>query len=137
MALLAVGMGCEPSNDRTAACKTMLDYGFANFALVSPQPETATVPVKLGHSSQIAAIPEAEAQLLVDKAKKDGIATETVLEKSVTAPVNQGQRIGTMTVKSGDQILAEVPLVAADSVPRLTWWDITEKVLRQVAMANA
>ena len=137
MELIAVVMGCETSKDRTAACKTMLDYGFANFALVSPQPETATVPVKLGHSSQIAAIPEAEAQLLVDKAKKDGITTETVLEESVTAPVNQGQRIGTMTVKSRDQILAEVPLVAADSVPRLAWWDITEKVLRQVAMAKA
>ena len=49
MELIAVVMGCETSNIRTAACKSMLDYGFANFALVRPelsqQPE---VPVTLG-----------------------------------------------------------------------------------------
>ena len=135
--LIAVVMGCETSNDRTAACKSMLDYGFANFALVTPALEESTaVPVTLGHSSSITAVPETNPQLLVDKAKKDSITTDILLEESVTAPVNQGQRLGTMTVKSGDQILAEVPLVAADSVPRLTWWDITEKVLRRVAMAK-
>ena len=136
--LIAVVMGCETSKDRTAACKSMLDYGFANFSLVTPTSEEITaVPVTLGHSSSITAVPETTPQLLVDKAKKDGITTDILLEESVTAPVNQGQRLGTMTVKSGDQILAEVPLVAPESVPRLTWWDITVKVLRQVAMAKA
>ena len=99
--------------------------------------EITAVPVTLGHSSSITAVPETTPQLLVDKAKKDGITTDILLEESVTAPVNQGQRLGTMTVRSGDQILAEVPLVAPESVPRLTWWDITVKVLRQVAMAKA
>ena len=136
--LIAVVMGCETSKERTAACKSMLDYGFANFALVTPAVEENTaVPVTLGHSSSITAVPETNPQLLVDKAKKDGITTDILLEESVTAPVNQGQRLGTMTVRSGDQILAEVPLVASASVPRLTWWDITVKVLRQVAMAKA
>ena len=136
--LIAVVMGCETSKDRTAACKSMLDYGFANFSLVTPTSEEITaVPVTLGHSSSITAVPETTPQLLVDKAKKDGITTDILLEESVTAPVNQGQRLGTMTVRSGDQILAEVPLVAPESVPRLTWWDITVKVLRQVAMAKA
>ena len=134
--LIAVVMGCETSKERTAACKTMLDYGFANFALVSPQPEAASVPVKLGHSEEIAAVPESAPEFLVDKAKKDGITTDILLEESVTAPVNQGQRLGTMTVRSGEQILAEVPLVAAGSVEPLSWWDITVKVLRQVAMAK-
>jgi len=136
--LIAVVMGCETSKDRTAACKSMLDYGFANFALVTPALEENTaVPVKLGHSSSIAAVPETDPQLLVDKAKKDAVTTDILLEESVTAPVNQGQRLGTMTVKSGEQVLAEVPLVATESVPRLTWWDVTIKVLRQVAMAKA
>ena len=135
--LIAVVMGCETSNLRTAACKAMLDYGFANFALVSPKPEATAVPVKLGHRTSIAAVTETEPELLVDKAKKEGITTDIVLEESVTAPVTQGQTLGTMTVRSGDEILAEVPLVASESIGRLTWWDITVKVLRQVAMANA
>jgi D-alanyl-D-alanine carboxypeptidase (penicillin-binding protein 5/6) len=135
--LIAVVMGCATSQERTAACKAMLDYGFANFALVSPKPEATAVPVKLGHRTSIAAVTETEPELLVDKAKKEGITTDIVLEESVTAPVTQGQTLGTMTVRSGDEILAEVPLVASESIGRLSWWDITVKVLRQVAMANA
>ena len=136
--LIAVVMGCETSNLRTAACKSMLDYGFANFALVSPALESSIdVPVKLGHTASVAAVPETDPQLLVDKAKKDSVTTEITLEESVTAPVLQGQRLGTMTLRSGDQVLAEVPLIAAESVDPLTWWDVTVKVLKQVAMANA
>ena len=136
--LIAVVMGCETSNLRTAACKSMLDYGFANFALVSPALESSIdVPVKLGHTASVAAVPETDPQLLVDKAKKDSVTTEITLEESVTAPVLQGQRLGTMTLRSGDQVLAEVPLIAAESVDQLTWWDVTVKVLKQVAMANA
>ena len=135
--LIAVVMGCETSKERTASCKTMLDYGFANFALVCPQPEAVSVPVKLGHSAEIAAVPGEAPQFLVDKAKKDGITTDLQLEESVTAPVTQGQRLGTMTVRSGDDILAEIPLVSEASVDALTWWDITVIVLRQAAMAKA
>ena len=136
--LIAVVMGCETSNLRTAACKSMLDYGFANFALVSPALESSVdVPVKLGHTASVAAVPETDPQLLVDKAKKDSVTTDITLEEFVTAPVLQGQRLGTMTLRSGDQVLAEVPLIAAESVDPLTWWDVTVKVLKQVAMANA
>ena len=34
--LIAVVMGCESAKIRTAACKSMLDYGFAGYALVTP-----------------------------------------------------------------------------------------------------
>jgi len=134
--LIAVVMGCETSNERTAACKSMLDYGFANFALVSPElSEEAAVPVKLGHAGQVAARPEGEGSLLIDKAQKNSVTTTLTLEESVTAPVSMGQRLGTMTVKSGEQVLAEVPLVAAEAVERLSWGDLTVKILRRVAMA--
>ena len=137
LGLIAVVMGCETSNIRTAACKSMLDYGFANFALFTPAvEENAAVPVKLGQASSIAAVPETDTQLLVEKAQKGNLTTSLSLEESLTAPVNQGQRLGTLTVRAGETLLAEIPLVAAVSIPRLTWWDLTVKVLRQVAMAK-
>ena len=137
LGLIAVVMGCETSNIRTAACKSMLDYGFANFALFTPAvEENAAVPVKLGQISSVSAVPETDIQLLVEKAQKGSITTSLSLEESLTAPVNQGQRLGTLTVRSGETLLAEIPLVAAVSIPRLTWWDLTVKVLRQVAMAK-
>ena len=137
LGLIAVVMGCETSNIRTAACKSMLDYGFANFALFTPTvEENAAVSVKLGQASSISAVPEIDTQLLVEKAQKGNITASLSLEESLTAPINQGQRLGTLTVCSGETLLAEIPLIAAVSIPRLTWWDLTVKVLRQVAMAK-
>ena len=113
MELIAVVMGCDTSANRFAACKSMLDYGFANFALVSPQIKgELEVPVKLGAQQTVNAVPGEEAQLLIDKSQKDMVTTDFTLEEGVTAPVSRGQRLGTMTVRAGEQILMEVPLVA-------------------------
>ena len=137
MELIAVVMGCETSNIRTAACKGMLDYGFANFALVTPALESAPeVPVTLGTSDAVKLIPEGTAGLLIDKAQKGSITTETSVEETVSAPVAKGQKLGTMTVKSGETVLAQIPLVAAEDVSRLSWWDLFLQVLRQTAMAK-
>ncbi len=138
MELIAVVMGCETSQDRFAACKSMLDYGFANFALVTPQPgDAVSVPVTLGTTGFVDAIPGEERALLIDKAQKSMISTEITLDESVAAPVSRGQRLGTMTVKAGDQVLAQVPMVASEAVPRLTFWQIFGQVLRRIAMAKA
>jgi len=135
--LIAVVMGCDTSANRFAACKSMLDYGFANFALVQPQlPENAAVPVKLGTSPSAEAIPGQETKLLIDKSQRGSVTTEITLEETVTAPVSKGQRLGMLRIKAGEQVLAEVPMVAQDAVPRLSYGDIVVKVLKQIAMAK-
>ena len=58
------------------------------------------------------------------------------MEESVTAPVSQGQRLGTLMVRVGEQILSEVPLVAAEGIERLTWGDLFMEVLKRAAMAK-
>ncbi len=137
MELIAVVMGCETSNIRTAACKSMLDYGFANFALIRPALEAAAeVPVVLGAAESVAAQLGDSQGMLIDKAQKSGVTTDVTLEESVTAPVSQGQRLGTLTVRAGEQILAEIPLVAAETVARLTWGELVIQALEKMAMVK-
>lgn len=137
MELIAVVMGCETAQQRLAACKSMLDYGFANYALISPSMEEgASVPVKLGTETSVSLVPSGETQLLIDKAQKGSVSTEITLEESVTAPVSQGQRLGTLTLKSGDQVLAQVPLVAQRSIQRLSFWDLWVTIIKQASMAK-
>ena len=137
MELIAVVMGAADSKERFNACKTMLDHGFANYALIQPDlTETGTVPVTLGTAAQVSPILGEQSSLLIDKARKGAITTQVQLEEALTAPVSQGQRLGTLTVKDGEQILKEVPLVAGESVARLTYGDLFGMVLRQAAMAK-
>ena len=137
MELIAVVMGSETSKDRFAACKTLLDYGFANFSLVQPSVDTDTnIPVKLGKETSVKAIPNAQNSLIIDKSQKKDVSTEVTLEPEISAPVTKGQRLGTMTVKAGDHILAEIPMVAEMSVERLSFWDLFLQVLKSIAMAK-
>ena len=137
MELIAVVMGSETSAQRFNTCKGMLDYGFANFALVTADTEQSLeVPVKLGKMSVATAEPAERPQLLVDKSQKSSVTTQVTLEESVAAPVSRGQRLGTLTIKAGEQVLAQVPLVAKEPVERLSFGDLFVKIFRRVAMAG-
>ena len=137
MELIAVVLGCETSAERFAACKQMLDHGFASYALIAPKlEEQVTVPVTLGAEAAVPLMPSTEQALLIDKSQKSSVTTEIDLMDSVSAPVSQGQRLGTMTVKSGEQILAEIPLVAARPIPRLTFGDLFMKLFRRVCFGQ-
>ena len=135
MELIAVVMGAATSQERFNTCKQLLDYGFANYALATPELENKyEIPVKLGISGTVRAVPAEDVTLLIDKAQKGSVTTEVTLEASVTAPVSQGQRLGTLTVKAGDRVLRQVNMVASEAVRKLTWWQIFTGLLRRLTM---
>ena len=137
MELIAVTMGCESAKIRNAACKQLLDYGFANFALVSPDLEDVpSIPVVLGKEKDVSLELSGARQLLIPKAKKAGITQSVSLEESVNAPVEKGAVLGTLTVKSGGETLLEIPLSAAKAVEKLTFGDVFLMVLKRAAMAK-
>lgn len=137
MELIAVVMGAETSAKRNESCKQLLDYGFANYALFTPSLEEApAVPVKLGRADSVTLHMGEEGQLLVEKARKSGITVEITAEPGIAAPVAKGQQLGCLTVKDGEKILQEVPLVAAEEVPKLTFMDLFVKVLKRASMAK-
>ena len=132
--LIAVVLGADSSQDRFAACKGLLDYGFANFALTQYTPENLTVPVKLGQQATVSAIPGGDTRYLIDKSQRNDIHYQVELEEWVSAPVSQGQKIGTLSIRAGDQILAQIPMVAEQAVLRKTWSQIFWQVLRAITM---
>ena len=136
--LIAVVMGAESSQDRFHACKTMLDHGFASYALIQPeiQDGPADVTVRLGRKETVSARLGSEEPMLIDKQQRQSVTMEVELEESVAAPVSQGQRLGTMTVKAGEQVLSQIPLVAAEAVERQSLGALFVKVLKRAAMAG-
>ena len=134
--LIAVVLGAETSQERFSACKSMLDYGFANFALVDNTPEATTIPVKLGQSKVVTVIPGGDTKLLIDKSQRNDISTEIALDETVTAPVSKGQKLGMLTIKAGDRILAQIPMVAQEAVQRKTWWQIFLDALQYMVMGG-
>ena len=137
MELIAVVMGCETSQKRTAACKSMLDYGFAGYTLVQPDlQEPVRVPVILGKAEDVPLELSQPEGILIEKGQKTKITFEAAPEAEVKAPVVKGQVLGTLTVKAEGHAVKEIPLVASRAVDRLRWSDLFVLVLRRAAMAK-
>ena len=135
MELIAVVLHCDSSPHRFESAKALLNYGFANYALITPQPDEAigAVPVRLGTQERVTPVLQTDAPVLVDKALAASAKSSVQLAGQVTAPVEQGQTLGMLTVKAGDQTLAEIPLVAPEPIPALTWWDVFLQMLKTIA----
>lgn len=135
MELIAVVLHCASSTDRFESAKTLLNYGFSNYALVTPEPgELPAVPVTLGTSMEITPVLADETPILIDKALAAGVETRVCVDKSVTAPVEAGQTLGTLTITSGGQTIAERDLVAPEAVGALRWGDVYLQMLRALCM---
>ena len=137
MELIAVVLGCETSTDRFNACRGMLDHGFANYALYSPEvPAADPIPVKLGKSESVTARPEQDLSILVGKGDLASLSVELTLEPELAAPVEPGQTVGKLTVLKGSEIIATVPMVAGQGVERLTFSDLFLQMLGMLCGAG-
>ena len=135
--LVAVVLGAESSQDRFSACKQLLDFGFANFSLVRPKPESAyTVPVQLGTANTVAAVPARDVTVLVEKGQLQQVRIEVKLTDQVAAPVSQGQKLGDLTVYCGEQVLSTVPMVAETAVLKRSWWQIFLQLLQKCTLGG-
>ena len=135
MELVAVVMGAKTSAERFSACKSLLDYGFSTFGVVTPQVEEMSVPVKLGTEDSVIVEPAQDPALLIEKSQKHLVTTEISLEESVKAPVSRGQKLGMLTVKAGDYVLKQIPLVARDGVGKLSFGQIWGQILQALTMS--
>ena len=135
MELIAVVLHCASSTDRFESAKALLNYGFSNYALITPDPgELPAVPVTLGASMEITPVLADETPILIDKALAAGVETNVRVDGSVTAPVEAGQTLGTLTITSGGQTIAERDLIAPESVGALRWGDVFLQMLRALCM---
>lgn len=138
MELIAVVMKAPTTAQRFQDASCLLDYGFANYALLTPQPEgpLAPIDVLLGQSKTVQPQLQRECRLLVEKAQADQITTRVDLARDVQAPVDPGQTLGEFQVYVGEQLRDTVPIVAAQGVDRLSVPGLFSQLLRRLLFAG-
>ena len=137
MELIAVIMKGSTSAQRFEDAQALLNYGFATYALASAAPQTplAPVPVSLGTQATVQPVLGAGDQLLVEKAQAGSLTQTVELAESVEAPVAEGDPLGTMTVTCGEETIAQLPLVAGEAVPRITFGQMLLRMLRMALLS--
>ena len=138
MELIAVVLHCGSSAERFESAKALLNFGFANYALLScdvPQ-SLGTVQVRLGEQSLFTPVLQGAAPILVNKSELAQVEKRVTMEPELTAPIEKGQQLGSLTVTAGERVLAEIPIVSPVSIPKLSLWQITCNILRRLCMAE-
>ena len=133
MELIAVIMKGTTSDNRNTDAKTLLNYGFSTYTLADIQPEEPlpVLPVTLGTADTVAlTLPEEGRTLLLEKSRSGGLTQTVELPETVAAPIQTGQQVGTLTVRQDDTALLTVPIVAADTVEKLSWSQMTRHMLQ-------
>ena len=117
LSLVAVVMAAPTKENRMADAAALLNYGFANFcAYTPPEGLLKPVPVALGTAESVMPQMQGESSIVVEKAQLEGLETRIDLPETLTAPVEAGQEIGTLSIVSGETVLHTVPLTASESV---------------------
>ena len=137
MELIAVIMKGSTSAQRFEDAQALLNYGFATYALASAAPQTplAPVPVSLGTQATVQPVLGAGDRLLVEKAQAGSLTQTVELAESVEAPVAEGDPRGTMTVTCGEEPIAQLPLVAGEAIPRITFGQMLLRMLRMALLS--
>ncbi len=128
---VAVIMGAESSESRNADAAALIEYGFANYTLC-PALDSALppVPVEGGEAGSVQPGFSGEDGILLPKGSAQSLERHVSLPESVSAPVEEGQRLGTLTLSARGEILREIPLTARSSVPRLTSFGVLARLFR-------
>ena len=130
LSLIAVVMAAPTKENRMADATALLNYGFANFtAYTPPQDALAPVPVALGKADSVQPVLQDESSYVIEKIQAGELETQIELPESLTAPVEAGQEIGSLTVTSGGQTVLRVPLAAAETVEAVTPPDLFRTLL--------
>ncbi len=138
MELIAVVLKSPTGTQRFESAKTLLNYGFASYGLADirpPQPLTP-IPVALGDAPSVVPRLAGEPALLVKKEQLGTLEISVELAEGLSAPVAEGQTVGTLTVTAGGETLAALELTADRSVERLTYWQVLRRCLRVAFLAG-
>ena len=122
--LVAVIMSGDTSNDRFNGAKKLLDYGFANYAYSDIAPELGdmiTINVKGGVQPQVKIEARDNFNILMKKSEATSITQKVNIPENVTAPVKQGDVLGTVDFYSGENQIGSVNVTAAENVNKMSF----------------
>ena len=128
---IAVILHGQTSQERFDDARTLLNYAFANYGLASLRPgqALAPIPVAMGAADSVQPVFTGGEWLVQEKGALAELRYELQLPEELSAPVAQGQVLGSMAVLAGDRQIATVQIVAGESVERLGFWAVYGRLL--------
>lgn len=132
MELIAVVLKGKTSDERFSDAKSLLNYGFATYTLVTAVPDEVLqpIPVTLGERASVQPVLTEDHVLLLEKAIVSGLTKQVTLAETAAAPVYAGDELGvlTLTDAAGNEV-AQLPILAGEDVGHVTLLQMLRRYL--------
>ena len=119
MRLIAVVMGTDSEGARARESQKLLTYGFRFFETYkaySAGDILDTAELWMGDKDQVRLGLAEDLVLTIPRESHENLKAEVTVNPQLQAPINQGEKYGTVTVRMNNELLVEKPLVALESV---------------------
>jgi D-alanyl-D-alanine carboxypeptidase (penicillin-binding protein 5/6) len=121
MRLIAVVMGTSSTDARAVESQKLLTYGFRFYAthqLFSNNTVLSTDRVWSGKTNSVNIGIQDELYVTIPRGQEDSLETQLEIAETLKAPISAGQVLGNVTIKLGDMVYYDGPIVAMEAVER-------------------
>jgi len=119
MRCVAVVLGCDDADERFTLAKQLLANGFSGYYVTTPDFSAEfLMPPAVHHGTASAVMPQTGALRAIAAPNGAELSCTVILPKYIEAPVFAGQTLGTAAFYCADTLVFEVPLTAAEDVPK-------------------
>ena len=119
MRLVSVVLGTKSANSRKSESRSLLNYGFRFFETLtyfSATEELEKPRIWKGQQDYLSVGVRDEVVLTLQRGKKKSLTTMVEVDEYILAPVVLGDKLGTVKLVLDGEVIAEVPLVALETV---------------------
>lgn len=133
ISLISVVLGCANTKERFSSAASLLDFGFANWSMATPQaPKLTPAKVTNGMNDTVETAAPESGSLLVPKGKEKDVKSTVSMSNTLEAPVIKGQIIGKITYKLENETLKECNIVAKATVSKIDFFSCYKLLLKYV-----
>jgi D-alanyl-D-alanine carboxypeptidase (penicillin-binding protein 5/6) len=118
MRLISVVLGSQSTRTREAETRSLLNYGFRFYETITPlSAEMALDSARVwkGVREQVDGGVLESVVMTVPRGADEPVV-DVIFDEPLTAPLSRGDQIGTLTVRLGDDVLVEQPLLALTDI---------------------
>ena len=125
MRLITVVLGTENANARVDASQALLNYGFRFFEthkLYDAGTQLTTSRIWKGSTDTVPLGLDQTLYVTIPRGQYKSLDASMSIDDRITAPVNEGQSLGSVQVKLGDEVVADKPLVSLQMIGEGSFW---------------
>ena len=137
--IIMVINGLKTMKERSEEAQKLILWGFRsfdNYKVLKKDVRVVNVPVWLGRSRSVSAVPDKDIVLTVPKGKQKEVVAKVTYETPISAPVKKGQKIGSLVLRVPDQEDIAVDLFAANDVRRLGYFGRLKELVKYLLFQN-